>query len=279
VAIHLVPGAMVLLHAWKALPRRVAAAHLLRAAAPACACVGAYLLYNSAQGAGAIVGPYAQYDTAYRLGGEVTGAAAGWALRNNLGGRLARLTVWIPMSVPFLVAMLVRREQRRDVRLWLLFGSFASLLLAYFIYFQDPGNEYGPRYLFESSGAILLLMGLAMHRWGRAGVVLAIAVVLANLAVLGVMTKSFAVQVRERTDLYDTVRRAHVSNAVVFLRTGSGSMPRGDLTRNGISFSGDVLYVLDLGVENRQLLETLPGRKAFTYTYDPSLRRGFLERY
>jgi hypothetical protein len=147
------------------------------------------------------------------------------------------------------------------------------------MFLQDPGNQYGPRYVFESCGAVMLLMGGVLRRWGRLGIVLAFVIVCCNVMMLTYQTREFASQVRDRIEVYETAKREKLTRAVVFLRTGSGSMPPGDLTRNGISFTGDVLYVHDRGVDNPRMIERHPNRRAFFYTFDWSTRRGSLTPY
>jgi hypothetical protein len=279
VALLILPALYFPVHLAKRMPRRQVVANLVCAAGPVLACAGLLMLYNIAQGGDAIAGPYAQYDSAYRLARGPGSPDWSWALRQNLVDRIVALTTWIPLSGVLLLVFCADRGLHRDPRRWLLLLSFAGLMAGYFIYLQDPGNQYGPRYVFESCGAVMLLMGCVLKRLGKSGIVLAVAIVCGNLWVLAHETRQFSNQVRERMEVYEAVKRAKISRAVVFLRTGSGTMPPGDLTRNGISFSEDVLYVHDRGSDNRRLLEKHPDRKAFVYTYDPDAGRGRVSPY
>ena len=76
------------------------------------------------------------------------------------------------------------------------------------------------------------------------------------------------------------MKREGVARAVIFLRTGSGTMDSRDLTRNGIRFDDDpVLYVLDLVKRlNQQVLDNYPDRTPFYFVYDEAKRRGTLLR-
>lgn len=54
-------------------------------------------------------------------------------------------------------------------------------------------------------------------------------------------------QVVERLNLYDVEEERDISTPIIFLETGDGSIPRGNLTRNGIHFNQPVLYVYVIG--------------------------------
>jgi 4-amino-4-deoxy-L-arabinose transferase-like glycosyltransferase len=272
-------GVLLPFHISKPLTRRQVVVNILLAMGPLVAAAGLLSLYNVAQGGDPLAGPYAQYDSAYRLGRSIGSPDWSWALRHNLTDRLVELTIWIPLSFVLLVAFCSDRTLRGDPRRRLLLLSFAGLLAGYFMFLQDPGNQYGPRYVFESCGAVMLLMGGVLRRWGRLGIVLAFVIVCCNVMMLTYQTREFASQVRDRIEVYETAKREKLTRAVVFLRTGSGSMPPGDLTRNGISFTGDVLYVHDRGVDNPRMIERHPNRRAFFYTFDWSTRRGSLTPY
>jgi hypothetical protein len=69
-----------------------------------------------------------------------------------------------------------------------------------------------------------------------------------------------------------------LTSAVVFLRTGSGRMPPGDLLRNPLDFRSGIVYVRDLGQEaGRQLCALYRDRPALVYRYDPYRRKSWLE--
>ena len=112
-----------------------------------------------------------------------------------------------------------------------------------------------------------------------AGLIGLAAVLVLNAAGFVHATRVHARQVRARMAVYDEARRQGLTNAVVFLRGGSGSMPAGDLTRNGTTFDGPVLYVHDLGERNRELLRAHPGRSAYVFEYDPKERSVLLIPY
>jgi hypothetical protein len=64
----------------------------------------------------------------------------------------------------------------------------------------------------------------------------------------------------------------------VFLKTGSGRMPPGDLVRNPLDFRTGIVYARDLGQESRrQLIALYPDRPALVYAYDSHTRSSLLE--
>jgi 4-amino-4-deoxy-L-arabinose transferase-like glycosyltransferase len=258
------------------LPRRQRLRNLAAAAGPAVAAVGALMLYNVALGGGAITGPYGQFDTMYRLGRQPGSEDWAWGFRYNLLERMADLTAWIPCSGILLALMWFRRDQREDPRRVLLILMFVSLLGAQFIFLRHPGNQYGPRYVLEAWSVVVLLMAGALRSWKKAGAIAAALVLVGNLTMFVLQTRYFSGQVRERTEVYEAVRRAGLSKAIVFLDTGSGGMPPGDLTRNGVDFKGEVLYVHHRGLNNWELKARYPGRKSFVFRYDPETKSGSL---
>jgi hypothetical protein len=150
------------------------------------------------------------------------------------------------------------------------------LVLAHFFYHGIGGNRYGPRHYYEAATAILILTASVIFHSGRHGILMLAAVLLMNIAQYASSASYFSSQVRERTEVFELVKKQGISNAIVFLSTGSGSMPRGDLARNGIHFDQSVLYVHDLGDENVRLMRRYPSRKAYYYVYSQSTRSGSL---
>ena len=56
-------------------------------------------------------------------------------------------------------------------------------------------------------------------------------------------------------------------------------MYREDLTRNEIDFSNSILYALDLGEDNKELMQYHPEKEYYVYFYDKNSGQGYLERY
>ena len=85
--------------------------------------------------------------------------------------------------------------------------------------------------------------------------------------------------VDQRMDLYDLVREQRLSNAVVAIHSSTSNIypmtPR-DLTRNGITIDGPVLYVRDLPDQLDQLRRLFPQRQFFIYLRDRDSTKGVL---
>lgn len=238
-------------------------------------CLALFFFYNSLQTGDALRQPFSLWDAQDQPGFSRVGFDLALAWRQNIWLRLPELHDWAPYA-PFLVlASLFWRDVRRPLGLLLLF-MFLALLGAYFFYFGDAGNRYGPRYLYEASLVLFVLPAIAISRIGRVGALVVLAILALNASVFLDKSSFHAQQVRERTTLYDEVEERGITNAIVFLKTGSGSMPVGDLTRNGIHFDGPVLYVWDLGLANGALLDAHPAREGYVFSYDYEEGRGHL---
>lgn len=236
-----------------------------------------FLVYNDLQTGRPLLQPFLKYnpsDTPFLIT---------WGWRKFLYYKwylpLRELILWIPLSLPLLIAFFVPRETRRDARAVLLLTSLVSLFIAYLFFQGAGGNRYGPRYLYEASFAVFILIGCVIVRWKRFALAMLLVIVCLNVYWFVKKTTVHAAQVRGRMNVYDIVKHQQISNAIVFLKTGSGTMPREDLTRNGIHFDGAVLYVIDLGDRNSELLRAFPGRHAYVYQYERRTGTGSLTPY
>jgi nucleoside-diphosphate-sugar epimerase len=90
------------------------------------------------------------------------------------------------------------------------------------------------------------------------------------------------VVITERRDVFARVADEQLKDAIVLLagRVGTArSMDVRDLTRNGIGYSGRVLYALDrTPAENCALAAAYPHRSMYRYTWDATERCGHLSR-
>jgi len=187
-----------------------------------------------------------------------------------------------------------------------------ALMAGMFPYTDRGGNQYGPRYYYEAFPLLAIFVvstlgarlrgGEASPPIGRsteptfertvapadwsgdagarrlAGSLAASLVLLVPLAVWHSCNEWRVI--RERTDAYRVVARAGLDHAIVLLGGRVGrvrSMAAADLTRNGISWDGPVLYALDRGADNARLAAAYPDRAFFRYVYDRSAGAGHLE--
>jgi hypothetical protein len=214
----------------------------------------------------------------------------GFLLRSTdiLSTQLLRHLLWTPpaLVVAYLVYLWVApRDTRRGVIDWTLVLVAAVL----FFYVERGGNQYGPRFHYE---AFLFLVPFVVANVCRPASLadaprrdrVIFGALAASVAVIPV---SFVVHtfierevIRERMDPFRMVREAGLQDALVLIggRVGSRrSMAAFDLTRNGISHTGSVLYGLDLGEsEHCASSARLPGRTTYQYHWDRATSHGSL---
>jgi hypothetical protein len=232
-----------------------------------------FFLYNHAQTGDPFLQPFALYDPHDTLGfsGLDTVASRIW---ETIVVRGLQLLLWLPAApILLLSAIFLRSDAPAGTPERLLIASFLALYLGYFLYWGPGINQYGPRYLLEGAGALIVAASASLVRRRRLAPFLVLAALVVNAGLFVQATLLHQDQVRERTAVYDLVRKEGLTQAIVFLKTGSGTMPAADLTRNGVRFDGSVLYVRDRGRENVRLLAHFPGRKAYRFEYDLKTRR------
>jgi hypothetical protein len=198
--------------------------------------------------------------------------------------RLMRLEFWTsPVALfawGFAFAALARAR-----RLSFLDFVFPATVLGFMLYGGHGGWQYGPRYLFEAwpfavltalrAAEPLLFAPRAAGRPAPASRAAAFAAsaLLAHLAYqLAYTAPRFLLQrqyIVERQRLYENAEAQKLSNAVVFIRgpgPGSRAVDDVDQTRNGLDPAADsVIYVLDGGERNAEVLATYPGRRPYIY--------------
>jgi hypothetical protein len=239
--------------------------------------VGLLLAYDQAQTGDPFLQPFMKYDPDDGLGKTPTSEGWSWALSHNVLARVLEWSEWIPLAIVFLALPWASAEGRKDAFGRVLSASAIGLFAAYIIYLRTPDNQYGPRYVYEASFAVFLLAGRCLSRLGRfRGLLILAGLILANASVLVTQSDHYGREVRERLTLVDLVRRQRLSNAIVLLRTGSGSMDPQDLTRNGVDPEPAVLYALDRGPGNRALFDRYLGRGIYVFEYDRATRTGRL---
>jgi len=237
------------------------------------------------------------YGSAFRTGYGVTDPGD---IRMGLGADNLAVTGWwllklLFWTVPGSLAGLYFFGRGRSLRslfredpIPALCGASLLLLAAGHLLFQNKGsNEYGPRYYYDGFTYLALLMTAGWMRSPdvlsahlprqkavrAAGLVLGCGALLALLGSVPLAMAHYRDKAAHNRDLYAAVQRAGLSPALVFLETGSGRMPPGDLVRNPLDFRTGVVYARDLGPEaDRKLAALYPDRPAMVYTYDPYRR-------
>jgi len=190
-----------------------------------------------------------------------------------------------------------RRRQgwfRSEPVLVLMLLSFGALVGSYLALQNKGGNEYGPRYYYDGLVYLALLLAAGWMRApemvkGRvpsarvkrgAALVLGFGAILTLAGSVPFLMFHYRDKVLHNRDLFATVERSGRTSALIFLATGSGRMPPGDLVRNPLDFRSGVVYARDLGPEaDRGLAALYPDRTALVYAYDSQSRRGALRPF
>ena len=279
VAIAVVPALYLLFQLRAAPERRARVGGLACAALPFAACLLALLAYNQAQTGNAFLNPfeaYAPWDSP-----ALPRNSSEWIARvhTHLVRRGLDLGWWMPLS-PLLVAVAAWiAAKRRDPKAMVLVGATLALFVAFFFYWAEGGFRYGPRYVHEAAGLVAILSATALVAAGRFAVVLLVLLVACNAWVLRDSSREAARILHHKQDVYRLAEQKGLTDAVVFVRTGSGMAPISDLPRNGIDFDGPVLFVRDRGPANIELRRAYPRREPWLYWFDFRSWRGSLRPY
>ncbi len=241
----------------------------------------AVLWYNRALTGNAWLPPAAVYNPADLPGLNPGTLSVRWGLTHNVVRRLWGLDFWQPGSVVLLAIAFMAAVRARGSRLTPLFAVWIAVFVFHAAYLFDPGNGYGPRYLYDALAPLAIAGGWAMSRWSeRAGRLAAGTIIVANVVVLAVCTVVYGRDVRARMQPFDLAAARGLDHAIVFIGPrGSGSMLALDLIRNGVDFDGPVIYARDLGAGNQAVLDRYPGRTAWRFAPNPVTGRGELTPY
>ena len=216
--------------------------------------------------------------------------ARGFATRglDILATQLLQFLLWTPPALLLAYLWFLRRATRcHGVQLldWLFVATAVTLVF----YVNRGGNQYGPRFYYESflflvvftAGELFRADDLAHAGRGTRRVFAAVALSVALVPPLLIWRAvQLGVVITERRDVFARVADEQLTDAIVLLKGRVGtarSMDVRDLTRNGIGYSGSVLYALDrTPSENCALTAAYPRRSIYRYTWNPAERRGRL---
>lgn len=199
-------------------------------------------------------------------------------LLDSLNGLNKYLFEWpIPGLLFIAVLFSTRTRNRWDV---LLLGSCLSLLVIYFFYWFNDWC-FGPRFMFEAMGPLVLLTARGLLRlpvlfhdtFGLETTVGKIRTV-TTCTLLSMTIYAWTCNVPALVHLYSNrfwdvdhsilhaLEEHPVSNAIVFVGSNYGSV----YPKNSPLWNGDVIYALDLGEHNRVLMAYCPDRKYYRAT-------------
>jgi len=190
---------------------------------------------------------------------------------NDLNGVNKFLFEWPVPSLIFVFLLFASMTKNK----WdyLLSAAFLSLTAAYFFYwFQEW--RFGPRFLYESSAALILLTARGIQRLPvlireigglevsvrkvRAATLafIAVCVVVALIGnVLPLMQQYGDNFGNVNADVLKAVEQRGMRRAIVFVRSSYGSV----FTANSPLLNGEIIYARDLGEKNYLLMKEFPG--------------------
>jgi hypothetical protein len=154
---------------------------------------------------------------------------------------------------------------------------FPAAMLAYFFFFSPGGNRYGPRYYFDAWPLLVATVAWAFAELfekhdrrpaSAAALGLLATHVATGVAAFIVLAVVMRAVVDQRMDIYEAVDRADLHHAVVVVRSGTGvlsPMEIGDLLRNGITRTEDVLYAQSIPGRDSELRSLYPDRRFYAY--------------
>ena len=193
---------------------------------------------------------------------------------------LGRLFLWTAPGLPLLALWFAWRK--RFCRYLVPLGaSMVLIIIGYCFYPTEGGNQYGPRFYFETFPfwALLAAMGcrelfprLVQRKWIIAAILLAV------LVQWGAWIRFYQEQIQERRTLFRLVEHRQLANALVFVGAPSGDMTQGDLIRNLPPLTEQpVIYAWHLGERNQAVMQRFPERNAYFFGWDEARRTYFLQ--
>jgi hypothetical protein len=199
---------------------------------------------------------------------------------NNFIGLNKYLFEWPIPSLSFVVFLFASRKINHwDVLLLL---SFFSLAAGYLFYWYQDWC-FGPRFLYEASGAVILLtvrgiqfvphvvkkafpLPVSVKRiYGLTTAVLVFCMLYGLAANAPPLYKAYRTNYWEvNTKLFSVVRNQGVGKAIIFTRHIFGCL----LMANSPFLDNDVIYVVDLGELNKKMMALYPGYRYFIASED-----------
>jgi hypothetical protein len=157
---------------------------------------------------------------------------------------------------------------------YLFISSFWALSIAYFFYFFQSWY-LGPRYMYESSFMVILMTSRGILQTPAlvndslglrtppkrvkaiVGTVIVMCTLIALIFNVPSFVKFYSSNYRNINNrVFDAVKKNEIKNAVVFVRSYYNAVFVG----NSPLFDGEVIYVRDLGVKNRLMMDYYPDR-------------------
>jgi len=251
----------------------------LSGALPLAVCSGIFLGYNDLTTGDPFLQPFLKYTAGDKpfIGSVGPAMYSEWLVEFGLV-RCGELACWLPLCLPLAIAAPFLLKAGARTKAVLLMTSVLVLLLGHTFYPTHGGVRYGPRYAYETIVALTLLSATTLALLPRLELPVVLLVLLLNVFRFAQERPAIARDIVAKTDVYRLVEKERIEHALIFIRTASPYAIASDLPRNGLAFEGSVLFVRDLGDENRVLLRELPGRTPYFYDFRPGEECGRLSK-
>jgi 4-amino-4-deoxy-L-arabinose transferase-like glycosyltransferase len=240
---------------------------------------GLLFVYNAVQFGGPLTSGYTAYQPAFerlygaeQSGPDLTfGHIMHWREHFSWLGQLIQWTSPAILLAP-LVGLTTDRSDRERLVVRVLVALLAFTVGASLFLKSHQGDGYGPRYLFQTLLPLALLVGLGANAlWDKIQRNQKVAWMLVGVSLIAGMALTaqegwrVRAEVSKRSRLFQQVERAHLSNAVVLIRDAD-AYGTNWYTRNGIGYSGNVVFARDLDpITYRALRTEYPDRSFYLY--------------
>lgn len=200
------------------------------------------------------------------------------------------LTMWTLLFLPVIyfvyIPAILRKPKANIIGFFPLCFILGHSLCAFY-----GSNQYGPRYWYEAFPFLVLFVTAKVFKekdysektnFAKFLFFLFILSLILSLPITVMHIAEERKVIWERRDLYRLVENKKIKNAVIFIKTGTGThrpMSIGDLARNNTDFSNSVLYARDLGKDNKKLMRFYPEKNYFIYSYQKESSKGILKKY
>lgn len=200
--------------------------------------------------------------------------------------RLLHLAGWTSPVLILMYFLFWKNKRIRSRESILLSWTFVAFIVGFIFYWHYGGRQYGPRYWFEGLPFLILPACSVLYNWinkkreSRFFKAVAIAGILFSVQMIMITGVIEHRELVENSDIFRSVQENELKNAIVFITSGTGvvqEMSPHDLVRNGINYSGDVIYAHNLGDQNLDLMAHYPNRDYYTYLRNKSERTGRIE--
>ncbi len=181
---------------------------------------------------------------------------------------------WLLVLAPFVFYFNLTAKGGKSILIACIVAIFLVILI-YMLYGGPPANQYGPRYYYSLFIPLTLTCAALLDSFLKEDRLIVITMVLlGSLSLKNITHHAMEAEKRvyERTNLFRTIDELEIKNAIVFLKTRSGSIHQVDLPRNSLDFDDSVLIAQDNGnyggsADYGALIRAYPNREFYEYYY------------